>query len=236
MKDYTGYRTRKLTVLSKTDKRSKYGGNIIWLCRCDCGNLVEVSSGNLKSGHKKSCGCLGFRKDSEDLSNKRFDSLIVLRATNDRANNDGSVIWECECECGNICYRSTSVLKVSTNNSCGCQRIKSRGEEKISNLLIDNNIIFESEKTFESCRYNNGSRLCRFDFYVNNKYLIEYDGIQHFEESLFTSNLQEAQERDNFKNQWCKENNIPLIRIPYTHLDDLCLEDLLLETSNFLII
>jgi len=37
------------------------------------------------------------------------------------------------------------------------------------------------------------------------------------------------------KNQWCKENNIPLIRIPYTHLQDLCLEDLQLETSQFII-
>ena len=33
----------------------------------------------------------------------------------------------------------------------------------------------------------------------------------------------------------CKENNIPLIRIPYTHLNKLCLEDLLLETSNFIV-
>ena len=31
------------------------------------------------------------------------------------------------------------------------------------------------------------------------------------------------------------ENNIPLIRIPYTHLQDLCLEDLQLETSKFII-
>jgi hypothetical protein len=35
------------------------------------------------------------------------------------------------------------------------------------------------------------------------------------------------------KNQWCKENNIPLIRIPYTHLKDLSIEDLILETSKF---
>jgi hypothetical protein len=34
-----------------------------------------------------------------------------------------------------------------------------------------------------------------------------------------------------FKNQWCKENNIPLIRIPYTHFEDICLEDLLLESK-----
>ena len=36
------------------------------------------------------------------------------------------------------------------------------------------------------------------------------------------------------KNQWCKDNNIPLIRIPYTHLNNLCIEDLILETSKFI--
>lgn len=45
----------------------------------------------------------------------------------------------------------------------------------------------------------------------------------------------ERQEHDKLKNQWCKENNIPLIRIPYTRYNDLCIEDLLLETSNFII-
>jgi hypothetical protein len=44
-----------------------------------------------------------------------------------------------------------------------------------------------------------------------------------------------TQEHDSFKNQWCKDNNIPLIRIPYTHLKDLCLEDLLLETSKYIV-
>ena len=34
-----------------------------------------------------------------------------------------------------------------------------------------------------------------------------------------------------FKNIWCKKNNIPLIRIPYTKLNNLKLEDLLLDTS-----
>jgi hypothetical protein len=36
------------------------------------------------------------------------------------------------------------------------------------------------------------------------------------------------------KNQWCLDNNILLIRIPYTHYNDLCLEDLLPETSKFI--
>jgi len=40
---------------------------------------------------------------------------------------------------------------------------------------------------------------------------------------------------DEYKNNWCKENNIPLIRIPYNHLNELKIEDLMLETSKFVI-
>ena len=38
----------------------------------------------------------------------------------------------------------------------------------------------------------------------------------------------------NWLDEWCKKNNIPLIRIPYTHYKDLKLEDLLLGTSVFI--
>ena len=47
--------------------------------------------------------------------------------------------------------------------------------------------------------------------------------------------MKAQQERDIIKTQWCKDNNIPLIRIPYWHLKELKLEDLLLETSKFII-
>jgi len=33
------------------------GKHIIWLCRCDCGNLCKTESSNLKRGYVKSCGC-----------------------------------------------------------------------------------------------------------------------------------------------------------------------------------
>ena len=65
--------------------------------------------------------------------------------------------------------------------------------------------------------------------------------MQHFiykSNSDFWNNEEEfekTQLRDNLKNQWCKDNNIPLIRIPYWHLKELKLEDLLLETSKFII-
>lgn len=40
----------------------------IWNCVCDCGNTSQVSTGDLKNGHSKSCGCL---KD-ETTSKRNF--------------------------------------------------------------------------------------------------------------------------------------------------------------------
>lgn len=56
MIDLLGQKFEKLTVLRKTDERTKHG-SIIWECQCDCGNKVKVSAGNLRSGNTNSCGC-----------------------------------------------------------------------------------------------------------------------------------------------------------------------------------
>lgn len=51
----------------------------------------------------------------------------------------------------------------------------SKGENKIEQILQDNNIKFERQKTFNDCRNIN---LLRFDFYLPEfDLLIEYDGI-----------------------------------------------------------
>ena len=42
--------------------------------------------------------------------------------------------------------------------------------------------------------------------------------------------------RDNYKTQWCKENNIPLIRIPYTAYETLSTKDLLLTTTKYRVV
>lgn len=63
--------------------------------------------------------------------------------------------------------------------SCG-QHI-SLGEEKINKILIENNINFESQKTFPDL-YGKNKHPYFFDFYLSDyNILIEYDGIQHFQ-------------------------------------------------------
>ena len=105
-------------------------------------------------------------------------------------------------------------------------------------ILTANNISFEKEKTFPDCVFPDTKQLARFDFYVNNEYIIEFDGEQHFSYVGRGWNTKEQFKKtvlhDKIKNQWCSANGIKIIRIPYTHEQDICLEDLLLETSVFI--
>lgn len=46
----------KLTVLRRAERNSK-SGNAMWVCKCDCENIVTVIGSHLRSGHTTSCGC-----------------------------------------------------------------------------------------------------------------------------------------------------------------------------------
>ena len=65
-KDLTGKKIEKLTVLKLSDNIQK-NGKIKWVCRCECGNIVEVFSSNLTREHTKSCGCLAREKRSKRM-------------------------------------------------------------------------------------------------------------------------------------------------------------------------
>lgn len=60
LRDLTGQRFGKLTALSHYMKKSEVTGRktAMWICKCDCGCEIEISRGNLTSGHTQSCGCI----------------------------------------------------------------------------------------------------------------------------------------------------------------------------------
>lgn len=59
--DLTGHRFGKLLVLGKDNSPSKTKTKRVrWICLCECGNSISVSSDNLKSGNTTSCGCKKF--------------------------------------------------------------------------------------------------------------------------------------------------------------------------------
>lgn len=232
-KDMTGMVFGKLTVISKSDFKNSYSNHTYWNCKCECGNTCIVMGANLRKGHTTSCGC----KITVDITGKRFGKLVAIKPTEQR-NKNGGILWECKCDCGRTHYATPGNLNYGKLLSCGC--LLSKGEEVIGNLLEDADIIYKSQKTFESCRFDDTGALARFDFYIDEEYLIEFDGIQHFEYKNSgwdtEEHFEKIQKRDEYKNQWCKDNNIPLIRIPYTKLDTLCIEDLMLETTQFRVV
>lgn len=238
--DLTGQTFNYLTVIKRAQNTKD--GRAQWLCRCKCGNQIVVLGKSLRNGHTKSCGC--YKKEIQqkrlllDLTNQRFGNLVALELMPENFNDKKRRYWKCQCDCGNITYVETQHLTHNQTLSCGCQTI-SRGQRIIAALLEEAKIPFEKEKTFDTCKFEN-NYFARFDFFVDNKYLIEFDGQQHFyyDTSGGSWNTKEqfekTKERDLYKNNWCFQNNIPLIRIPYTHINKICLDDLLLEKSDFI--
>ena len=116
MKDITGKRYGKLTVIENTGR--KYQG-YIWKCQCDCGNFTEVPIGRLASGNTKSCGCLRKIGIKKNLKGKKFGKLTALERL---GKKDHRYLWKCQCDCGNIFETLTSSLISGNTKSCGCLR------------------------------------------------------------------------------------------------------------------
>lgn len=238
--DLTGQRFGMLTVINRVENKGK---QIRYLCKCDCGNEKIFYSTNLKRGLSTSCGC--FRKEKlsqlyfQDLTGQTFGKLTV-ESLNSYDEKNNSYFWNCVCECGTKTVVEGNHLKNGHTQSCGC--MISAGEEKISKILSDNNIIFEKGLSHGLILPTGGSAKYDFSIFNNNKdlqYIIEYDGLQHYIESNSkwdeNGKFKIRQNSDQLKNQWCINHNIPLIRIPYTQFKKLCLDDLRLETTEFLI-
>jgi very-short-patch-repair endonuclease len=75
---------------------------------------------------------------------------------------------------------------------------------------------------FDTCKYVNK---LSFDFYLPEQNVcIEFDGIQHFKPVKQFGGEEEfndIKERDKCKNEWCKNNNVKLIRIKYNEFDNI---------------
>jgi hypothetical protein len=118
-----------------------------WVCKCDCGETVEVLDRNLRSGNNRSCGCLHSETARElnfrDETGKRYGRLVVLRQhvprqgskkycrhRNSARNGEDQFysMWECRCDCGETTIVEGKSLRLGHTQSCGCWGIEKKSK------------------------------------------------------------------------------------------------------------
>ncbi|MCK9544923.1 MAG: DUF2726 domain-containing protein [Novosphingobium sp.] len=101
-----------------------------------------------------------------------------------------------------------------------CSRSMSYGEISVEKALIKSKQNYKKQFWFKNCKHIS---YLRFDFAVFEdfdktklKCLIEYDGEQHYGIfEFYKGEFEKIQKRDKIKTDYCLQNNIKLIRIPY---------------------
>ena len=237
--DLTGKEYEFFTVIERN--KEKGGKNVWWNCRCNCGNVFTDTTTNINRGVRRSCGCkkneLTGQAHFIDLKGQTFGELYVIERDleHPQTANKPVTYWKCQCSCGNTISVSRSHLVGRNQSSCGCKN--SIGELNINKILSNNNIQYKTQYTNSDLQTTKGGYL-RYDFAILNEQndvirLIEFDGPQHFQDFDYFGTHEEIAQRDDLKNNYARNNNIPLVRIPYSKRDNMTLNDLM--GNDFLI-
>lgn len=203
----------------------------------ECGLIYEVFPYAFVRLKRRCPDCFASKKKPEDFEKDIFDKygidfelLSTYTGVFDKIKVRHNI-------CGSIYETwSTSLLQKGTCPTCA----SSKGEYAVRAFLTKYNFKFKEQVRFKDCR---NDKPLPFDFGIkeNNKYtmMIEYDGEHHFRPVKFSqkvsdekseNNYKEILKRDSIKEAYCLENNIKLIRIPYTELkriDEILEEELL---------
>ena len=193
----------------------KSNGKKQYTIKCkNCGHIRTSYLGNLY--RHLDCGC------QTGVLRKRTGEEFI-KEVNEKNQDHYELVGEYKDQttkvlirhsCGFVWNARPADLVDGRKHTCPrCQRQYSYGIRIISNFLQSKGIVFEREKLLKNTRL-------RFDIFLPSfNMAIEYQGKQHyFPISYFggEENFKKQQDRDNRKRQFCKENNIILLEIPYT--------------------
>lgn len=186
---------------------------------CPNGHLRDCSIDTFLNSECKECQRLTY-----DEAKRRIESQgYKLLSTEYKSYHDKLLV---ECPQGHT--YEVQLANFDFGKRCPhCQNVY-KGENRIAEVLTTLNIHYESQYIFKDCKY---VQVMPFDFYIPSLNLcIEYDGEQHFKPICFGGSYteEELQERfkirklkDEIKNTYCKDNNIKLLRIPYTEFENI---------------
>ena len=200
-------------------KRSDGKGNhhMVTIHCNKCGNTWDRNTTDIIGKEVQGCPyCKKTRSSKIEFEKKLYEctqgdfSLI-----SDFKSNNKAVLIKHE-ECGFIFRYKPKSLIINKTISCPkCKHYQSKGEEKIRKYLEEYNIPYESQVRF----YDLGKYSYDFKIEMNDKkYLIEFQGIQHFEPVKHFGgkhNFERQKQNDKIKKEYAEQNGYILIEIPY---------------------
>ena len=201
-----GKRFGNLTVIEKHGVHIQRSGgkHILWLCKCDCGNMRIVPGSSLKQGIVIKCEqCV--RKSRKTLVGKRFGKLTVIKRTNDYITPQGKHYpkWLCRCDCGKMKEISQSSLESGGTKSCGCSRYENKIKHRMTGTRIYN--IWSGMK-----RRCNSKSNSRYNSYGGRgiKYCKEWEDFSEFSKWAFDNGYKDGLtlERKDVNGNYCPEN------------------------------
>ena len=108
-KDLTGATRGKLKIISIDQEKGK------WMCKCECGNIIYLSSHEWFYNQPSSCGCA----KRKDITDKKY-GLLTAKYPTGELDKFRRALWYCECECGGHKIVTTTDLEAGLVKSCGC--------------------------------------------------------------------------------------------------------------------
>ena len=205
--------------------------NIWW--QCEKGHEWQAEIYN-RAGNNSGCPYCSGRYASEDYNLLKDNPELCKEwdyNKNDKNPEDYTpyanqyVWWVCK-ECDYEWKINIYSRNRKDGKSCGCPSCsESKGEKRCKEILTIINIPHDRQYTFDNLR-GIGGGLLRYDIPVfwdeektKLRMLIEYDGEFHFKKFYEDDGFETLQIHDKMKDEYCKNNNIPLLRIPYWDYD-----------------
>lgn len=205
---------------------SEYVNNVTKITlKCNhCGNVIQKAPVKMTGATREGCYICSKKNGhkttdyfQKELNEKYPDTYIVL-GEYVRARDPLLVQRK---DCGHTYYASPDNL-LRGKGCPKCSIKQSSYMDIVEEYLDNNNIEYVKEKRFDDCK---NIRTLPFDYYLPRyNVCIEVDGEFHYSNSsVFKNsergNYENVHKRDNIKTQYCKDNNIKLIRLPYYKKD-----------------
>jgi len=126
-----GQKYNHFTVLSHYTKE----GVRFFVCRCDCGKVIDVNAYAVRTGHSKSCGrCNDI--SSKDHTGKKYNFLTVLSQFKKQYKKGSIYYFLCKCDfCGCETEKPMGPVVKGKLKTCGAIECKKRipGYQSVAN-------------------------------------------------------------------------------------------------------